>query len=80
MTPWQRGPEQVPGDLYLDPTLPDGERVVVSCGPWTAEATHVWTGGGWSRLLTAPVGLVPGADPAASALAAAAAESPLLAS
>ncbi|PWJ51756.1 hypothetical protein SAMN06264364_12034 [Quadrisphaera granulorum] len=34
---------------------------MVSCGTWTAEATHVWTGRGWSRLLTCPVRLVPGA-------------------
>ncbi len=80
MMPWQRGPEQVPGDLYLDPTLPDGERVAVSCGPWTAWATHVWTGGGWARLLTAPVQLVPGASAAGSALGAPAVRSPLLAS
>lgn len=80
MMPWQRGPERAPGDLYLDPTLPDGERVAVSCGPWTAEATHVWTGGGWARLLTVPVQLVPGASPAASALGGAGEQSPLLAS
>ncbi|MGQ7295162.1 hypothetical protein [Quadrisphaera sp. KR29] len=63
MTPWQRGPGAEPGDLFLDPALPDLERVVVSCGAWTAEATHVWTGSGWSRLLTSPVRLVPGAPP-----------------
>lgn len=61
MTPWQRGPGAEPGDLFLDPALPDPERVAVSCGAWTAEATHVWTGVGWARLLTSPVRLVPGA-------------------
>jgi hypothetical protein len=61
MTPWQRGPGAEPGDLFLDPSLPDPERVAVSCGSWTAEATHVWTGCGWARLLTSPVRLVPGA-------------------
>lgn len=89
MTPWQRSPEhpaQWPGDLYLDPALPDSERVAVSCGAWTAEATHVWTGGGWSRLLTTPVRLVPGAVPAPVAVVAplavvaAAVDRPLLAS
>lgn len=80
MTPWQRSPEQVPGDLYLDPTLPDDERVDVSCGPWNAAATHVWTGGGWARLLTCPVQLVPGASPEVSALGAPGTQAPLLAS
>ncbi|MBC3760536.1 hypothetical protein ACUN7V_03890 [Quadrisphaera oryzae] len=61
MTPWRRGPGAEPGDLFLDPSLPDPERVAVSCGSWAAEATHVWTGCGWARLLTSPVRLVPGA-------------------
>ncbi len=71
MMPWQRGPEQVPGDLFLDPTLPDSECVRVSSGTWTALATHVWTGAGWSRLLTTPVRLVPGATAEADAAGAA---------
>jgi hypothetical protein len=65
--PAQRRPEQAPGDLYLDPTVPARERLTVSCGDWVAEATHVWTGTGWSRLLIAPVRAVPGAAADAAA-------------
>ena len=55
----QRGLDQNPGDLYLDPAVPADERMVIACGTWTAEATHVWNGFSWSRLAAAPVRLVP---------------------
>jgi hypothetical protein len=36
--------------------------VTVSCGEWLAQATHVWTGTGWSRLAPTPVRPVPGGE------------------
>lgn len=48
-----------PGDLYLDPAVPEGERVTMTRSGWAAEVTHVWTGTGWSRLLPGPVRAVP---------------------
>jgi hypothetical protein len=57
--PGQRGPDRTPGELYLDPDVPDRDRVRVTVGDWQAVATHVWTGTGWSRLSAAPVREVP---------------------
>ena len=53
-----------PGDLYLDPDVPAPQRVRVGQGRWRAEATHVWTGTGWTRLVTGQVRPVPDAGPA----------------
>ena len=53
-----------PGDLYLDPAVPAGQRVRVGQGRWRAEATHVWTGTGWTRLVAGQVRPVPDAGPA----------------
>ncbi|SDQ72939.1 hypothetical protein [Quadrisphaera sp. DSM 44207] len=61
MIPGQRRPDRAPGDLYLDPTVPADQRVTVSCGEWLAQATHVWTGQGWTRLGPGPVRSVPSA-------------------
>lgn len=61
MKPGQRGPERTPGELYLDPAVPERERVVISCGEWLAQATHVWTGTGWARLSPSVVRPVPSA-------------------
>ena len=63
MKPGQRRPERTPGELYLDPAVPEHERVMVSCGQWLAEATHVWTGTGWFRLSPAAVRPVPSGRP-----------------
>ncbi len=56
----------VPGDLYLDPDVPAAQRVRVGQGRWRAEATHVWTGTGWTRVVAGEVRLVPSAGPAHS--------------
>lgn len=53
-----------PGDLYLDPDVPAAQRVRMGQGRWRAEATHVWTGTGWTRLVAGQVRLVPSAGPA----------------
>ncbi len=53
-----------PGDLYLDPAVPAAERVSVGQGAWRSEATHVWTGTGWTRLVAGHVRPVPSAGPA----------------
>ena len=53
-----------PGDLYLDPDVPAAQRVRVGQGRWRAEATHVWTGTGWTRLVAGQVRPVPNAGPA----------------
>lgn len=53
-----------PGDLYLDPHVPAAQRVRVGQGRWRAEATHVWTGTGWTRLVAGHVRPVPDAGPA----------------
>ena len=53
-----------PGDLYLDPDVPAPQRVRVGQGRWRAEATHVWTGTGWTRLVAGRVRPVPDAGPA----------------
>lgn len=53
-----------PGDLYLDPDVPLAQRVRVGQGRWRAEATHVWTGTGWTRLVAGQIRLVPSAGPA----------------
>ena len=42
-------PAPVPGDLFLDPDVPDAERVTIARAGWSAQASHVWTGTGWSR-------------------------------
>lgn len=63
MSTGQRRLERSPGDLYLDPAVPAEQRVVITCGTWAAEATHVWNGSSWSRLAPAPVRPVPGAQP-----------------
>ena len=52
-----------PGDLFLDPDVPDAERVTVVRDGRSAQASHVWTGTGWSRLGAGPVALVPSARP-----------------
>ena len=49
----------LPGDLYLDPAVPEGERMTMTRAGWSAQVTHVWTGTGWSRLLPGPVRDVP---------------------
>jgi len=59
----QRGLDQSPGDLYFDPAVPADERMVINCGTWSVEATHVWNGSSWSRLGRTPVRLVPCAMP-----------------
>lgn len=51
------GPQ--PGDLYLDPAVPESERVTISRNGWAAHASHVWTGTGWSRLVPGVVREVP---------------------
>ncbi len=48
-----------PGDLYLDPAVPDCERVTISRHSWSAQASHVWTGSGWTRLVPGVVHDVP---------------------
>lgn len=53
-----------PGDLYLGPDVPAAQRVRVGQGRWRGEATHVWTGTGWTRLVAGQVRLVPSAGPA----------------
>lgn len=53
-----------PGDLYLDPDVPAAQRVRVGQGRWRAQATHVWTGTGWTRLVAGQIRLVPSAGPA----------------
>lgn len=53
-----------PGDLFIDTGVPAAERVTVGQGPWRAEATHVWTGTGWTRLVVGAVRPVPSAGPA----------------
>ncbi len=53
-----------PGDLFIDIGVPAAERVMVGQGPWQAEATHVWTGTGWTRLVVGEVRPVPSAGPA----------------
>lgn len=47
------------GDLYLDPAVPEDERVTISRNGWAAQASHVWTGTGWSRLVPGVVREVP---------------------
>ena len=60
----QRGADSpFPGDLFLDPDVPDAERVTVVRAGRTAQASHVWTGTGWSRLGAGPVALVPSVRP-----------------
>ena len=59
----QRRLDPNPGDLYLDPAVPASERVTVNCGAWAAQATHVWTGSGWSRITPGEVRPVPCALP-----------------
>lgn len=49
----------LPGDLYLDPAVPDCERVTISRNGWSAQASHVWTGVGWTRLVPGVVHDVP---------------------
>ena len=51
------GPQ--PGDLYLDPVVPECERVTISRNGWSAQASHVWTGTGWTRLVPGVVRDVP---------------------
>jgi hypothetical protein len=64
MFPAQRGADgPVPGDLFLDPDVPDAERVTVVRAGGAAQASHVWTGAGWSRLGAGPVALVPSVRP-----------------
>ncbi|MGQ7296898.1 hypothetical protein [Quadrisphaera sp. KR29] len=52
-------PGPLPGDLYLDPAVPDCERVTISRNGWSAQASHVWTGTGWTRLVPGVVHDVP---------------------
>ncbi|TXR57170.1 hypothetical protein [Quadrisphaera setariae] len=52
-------PGPLPGDLYLDPAVPDCERVTISRNGWSAQASHVWTGVGWTRLAPGVVHDVP---------------------
>lgn len=52
-------PGPLPGDLYLDPAVPDCERVTISRNGWSAQASHVWTGVGWTRLVPGVVHDVP---------------------
>lgn len=49
----------VPGDLFLDEALPAWERLTLVRNGWRAEATHVWVGAGWARLVPGPVFPVP---------------------
>ena len=73
MFPAQRGaPGPFPGDLFLDPDVPDAERVTVVRAGRAAQASHVWTGSGWSRLGGGPVALVPSVRPRPAARPAAA--------
>ncbi len=44
-----------PGDLLLDVSVPECERVTLSRNGWSASATHVWTGTQWVRLLPGTV-------------------------
>lgn len=53
----------VPGDLYLDPDVPPAERVTVTRDGWTAQASHVWTGTTWCRLVAGAVRPVPSGRP-----------------
>jgi hypothetical protein len=62
-TAQRRADGPVPGDLYLDPNVPDAERVTVTRDGWTAQASHVWTGTGWSRLVAGVVRPVPHVQP-----------------
>lgn len=48
-----------PGDLFLDEALPASERMTLVRNGWHAEATHVWVGAGWARLVPGPVSMVP---------------------
>lgn len=48
-----------PGDLFLDEALPAWERLTLVRNGWRAEATHVWVGAGWARLVPGPVFPVP---------------------
>jgi len=60
----QRGADgPLPGDLYLDPDVPDFERVYMVRDGWSAQVSHVFTGTGWSRLVPGQVRLVPGVHP-----------------
>ncbi len=43
--------------------VPDAERVTLVREGWTAQASHVWTGSGWSRLVPGVVTPVPCAGP-----------------
>ncbi|WP_146211283.1 hypothetical protein [Quadrisphaera granulorum] len=49
----------LPGDLYLDPEVPACERVTISRNGWSAQASHIWTGTGWTRLSPGVVHDVP---------------------
>lgn len=51
------------GDLYLDPAVPESERVTISRSSWAAQASHVWTGTGWTRLVPGLVREVPAHPP-----------------
>lgn len=64
MFPAQRGADgPFPGDLFLDPDVPDAERVTVVRAGRAAQASHVWIGTGWSRLGAGPVAMVPSTRP-----------------
>lgn len=39
--------------------MPDCERVTISRNGWSAQASHVWTGVGWTRLVPGVVHDVP---------------------
>ncbi len=65
MRPSGRPPRHpFPGDLFIDTGVPAAERVTVGQGPWSAEAIHVWTGTGWTRLVVGAVRPVPSEGPA----------------
>lgn len=49
----------LPGDLYLDSAVPECERLTMTRNGWSAQATHVWTGTGWTRLVPGAVREVP---------------------
>lgn len=60
----QRGADApFPGDLFLDPDVPDAERLTIASAGWSGQASHVWTGTGWSRLVAGRVTPVPSARP-----------------
>ena len=53
------GEGPLPGDLFLDPAVPECERMTLARNGWTAQASHLWTGTGWVRLVPGTVREVP---------------------